>query len=286
MDVRRHGTASARSWTSPSGSQAYPLRHGGQGRVLPRRKGGWHLITPTGEERKGSLLQMAKGGALQAPEGETAEGVPGWQILRPRHRQRPAASRHRQWSPPQLCPCSLHSAPPVPGLRCCHRHCRAGYLPRSLVGNRYPPPRQPYVRRSVCCCFCAHGASPGRAPKGPGPGLRHPVNGGGMLGRSHAGSHLALGIHRPVGPVDGFWPFQVHLGFARTLTRLLEEHQDGAEFPEPVGEPELKMQIPRYPPVGKPIPVIPFGQGIHVFHKPVDSFFKQLPDFFMASSLL
>jgi hypothetical protein len=52
-----------------------------------------------------------------------------------------------------------------------------------------------------------------------------------------------------------------------------------------VGEPELKMQIPRYPPVGKPIPVIPFGQGIHVFHKPVDSFFKQLPDFFMASSL-
>ena len=48
-------------------------------------RGVWHLITPTGEERKGSLLQMAKEGALQAPEGETAEGVPGWQILRPRH---------------------------------------------------------------------------------------------------------------------------------------------------------------------------------------------------------
>lgn len=48
-------------------------------------RGVWHLITPTGEERKGSLLQMAKEWALQAPEGETAEGVPGWQILRPRH---------------------------------------------------------------------------------------------------------------------------------------------------------------------------------------------------------
>ena len=32
-----------------------------------------------------TLLQMAKEGALQAPEGKTAEGVPGWQILRPHH---------------------------------------------------------------------------------------------------------------------------------------------------------------------------------------------------------
>ena len=32
-----------------------------------------------------TLLQMAKEGALQALEGKTAEGVPGWQILRPHH---------------------------------------------------------------------------------------------------------------------------------------------------------------------------------------------------------
>ena len=79
MDVRRHGTASARSWASPSGSQAYPLRHGGQGRVLPRRKGG---VAPHHAHRRGAQgLPAADGkrrGAYdEAPDTEPEEAANG-----------------------------------------------------------------------------------------------------------------------------------------------------------------------------------------------------------------
>ena len=84
-----------------------------------------------------------------------------------RHLHRP----HPQWSPPPLCP--NHSAPPIPrgvvtGI--------AGHdIYRGQVGNRYPPPRQPYVGRVSVLRFCiAHGASPGQCAEGTRPGLRHP----------------------------------------------------------------------------------------------------------------
>ena len=55
-------------------SWAYPGQH--PTGALRRRCRRWAVKT---------LLRMANGRALQAPEGETAEGVPGWQILRPDH---------------------------------------------------------------------------------------------------------------------------------------------------------------------------------------------------------
>ena len=104
--------------------------------------------------------------------------------------KRPAASRHRPIgrdpqcvSGPQLCPCSLHSAPTssrtsgrcrpaLPGRISTAKSLKYG---NSQVSRHHGSPSMSMSRPTRLLLLLPPMAHlPGRAPKGPGPGLRHP----------------------------------------------------------------------------------------------------------------
>ena len=143
---------------------------------------GTHPVQLPGRMPRGAGAGCPTPGLSRSPPWESAccPGVgAAWLSVCDRRRQMPDVYRHRhrprlQWSPQPLRPYPPRCAPPSPARPRYRKRCR-GARPQPLSPvSRCPLPPTLCVRRTACCCSCAHDASRGRVPILYGPGSLPP----------------------------------------------------------------------------------------------------------------